>query len=439
MNIKKLLSSLLACAMVAGAAGCSSGQAPTAEQTTENSSAEATDPAATGQENLSEEEQRKAMIDRSLMTVGDTSRMVTVLQKAARGEEITVGYIGGSITEGLTVGAETCWARRSYDWLCTQFPDTKINYVNAGMSGTPSGIGLIRAERDLYTFDTLTTGGRTAAVIAEELPAQIQPDIVFVEFAVNDGQEPISKECYESLVRKILEKDNQPAVVLLFTILENGYTCQPHMSMVGEQYNLPMISVGDALTPEFESGRMKWETYSDDQSHPNEYGHILVADMVKNYFEQVMPLAEGDAPQISALPDGAIFSDSYKDMILLDGANLTADSLGGFEPKEGFLNQFRNGWINKNGGSEPIVFTISCKSLFMVLHTNNSGRFGAVDVKVDGEKVITVNSNRSGGWGAPDYQLIFSDEQSAEHKIEISMAEGYESSYFGLLGFGVVR
>lgn len=40
------------------------------------------------------------MVDRSLLSVGDMTRMADVFQKAQNGEDITVAYIGGSITEG---------------------------------------------------------------------------------------------------------------------------------------------------------------------------------------------------------------------------------------------------------------------------------------------------------------------------------------------------
>ena len=121
----------------------------------ESSEAPAENPPATetpivAPEGMDEEAQRQFMIENSLMTMGDTSRMVNVMKKAANGEEITIGYIGGSITEGLTAGADLCWAKLTYDALCEMFPNTKINYVNAGLSGTPSILGVVRAERDLF-------------------------------------------------------------------------------------------------------------------------------------------------------------------------------------------------------------------------------------------------------------------------------------------------
>lgn len=193
---------------------------------------------------VSSEELREYMVNNSLMTLGDTSRMINVMKKAEAGEEITVGFIGGSITEGISAGDSLCYAKLTHNALCEMFPDTTVNYVNAGLSGTPSVLGVVRAERDLF--------------------GEKQPDIIFIEFAVNDGGEQQYKDCYESLVKKCLDKENAPAVVLLFTVLKNRYSCQPQMAAVGEHYGLPMISVGNALNPVFDAELMKWDAYSDD-------------------------------------------------------------------------------------------------------------------------------------------------------------------------------
>ena len=41
------------------------------------------------------------------------------------------------------------------------------------------------------------------------------PDVVIVEFAVNDEGDETKGECYDSLVRKIFNGPGQPAVILM--------------------------------------------------------------------------------------------------------------------------------------------------------------------------------------------------------------------------------
>lgn len=385
------------------------------EQNEENEQEEAEEPDYSA---LSEEEYRELLISRSLISTGDTSRVEAALNKAKNGEEITVAYIGGSITEGLTAGADACWAKLSYDWLCEQIPDGKINYVNAGMSGTPSTLGIVRAERDV-------------------IAPYGNPDIVFIEFAVNDGGSAMDKNAYESLVRRMLSLDEDTAVVLLFTVLKNGYTCETtHMKEIGEHYNLPMISVNTALTPEFNAGRMEWEKYSDDESHPNEWGHVLVKDFVANFFEQVLSGMGEEKPINDISSIEPLFGADYTNVHLLDRQNLTATSLGEYTDDKETLVQFPNGWTRKGGDNLGISFEITCKDLFVVFHCSKSTKFATADVYVDGEYTTSVISSKESGWGNPEAQLLFNGDEVKTHTVEFKIAEGDEGKYFGILGFG---
>lgn len=381
--------------------------------------AEETQPEEPDYDSLSEDEYRRLLIERSLISVGDTSRIEAALTRAKNGEEITVAYIGGSITEGLTAGAEKCWAKLSYDWLCEQIPDGKINYVNAGMSGTPSTLGVIRVERDV-------------------IAPYGDPDIVFIEFAVNDGNSAMDKDAYESLVRRMLSLDRNTAVVLLFTVLKNGYTCETtHMKAIGEHYDLPMISVNTALTPEFEAGRMAWEKYSDDESHPNEWGHELVKDFVANFYTKVLDGMDGEKPISDVSAIEPLYGADYTNVHLLDRTNLTPVSLGEYTDDKDTIAQFPNGWTRKGGDNEGIVFEITCKDLFVIFHCAKNKKFAKADVYVDGKYQTSVESSKETGWGNPEAQLLFNRDKVEKHTVEFKIAEEEDNyCYFGILGFG---
>lgn len=364
---------------------------------------------------LSEEEIYDLMVERSLMTTGDMTRMANVLKKAENGEEITVSYIGGSITEGLTVAPnnpELCWANLSYEWLCEKYPNAKINYVNAGLSGTPSILGNVRLERDILAY---------------------KPDICFVEFAVNDGMETSYKNAYESLVRTLLAQENDIAVVLLFTVIKSGHTCQPHMSEIGNNYKLPMISEPDSLGVEFAEGRMTWEDYSDDESHPNKRGHEIVRDFVANYYEAVIEKVHESVGTVDKTLPNPVFSDRYVDMHFIDNETLTPE-LTGFVVNDTH-SAFHNGWMYKGNEGGSMSFTLKCKSLQLVYKANNSKAFAEAEIYVDGELAATVNSNKSDGWNNPVTELVIDNDEASDHMVEIKVAGG-ENRYFGVLGFG---
>lgn len=353
------------------------------------------------------------MVDRSLLSVGDMTRMSDVFQKAQNGEDITVAYIGGSITEGYNAGTTEFYAKTCTDLLQGYFPDITVTGVNAGISGTPSLLGNLRLERGVLSAD---------------------PDIVFVEFAVNDGQEADYKNAYESLVRTLLTQEKDIAVVLLFTVLDSGYTCQEHMSKIGANYDLPMISVHDSVYEEIEAGRMTWQDYSNDQSHPNAYGHKCITDFVDNYYQKVLPVVAENVGEVSKeLPD-PVFSAKYMNMHYMDSATMDGVELDGFEQYDTH-GSFHNGWMYRGTDGGSMKFTVECSVLEMVFKANNSDKYGTADIYVDGEKVKSVVSNMSDGWNNPVTAYLIDNDSSAEHTVEIRMEGGVTQAFF-VMAFG---
>lgn len=360
------------------------------------------------------------MIERSLVTKGNTARMRNALEKAAKGEDITVAYIGGSITEGYMINDKSrCWASLTSHWLDLKFPDSNVTCVNAGLSGTNSSLGCVRAERDVK---------------------QSNPDIIFVEFAVNDAQDTMNKKAYESLVRGFLEMDNAPAVVLVFTVIESGYTCEAQQSFIGNYYNLPMISLNNVLREEFNAGTMVWSDYSDDESHPNYWGSALMADMIEYYLEQVIGEMNGKTQTVPALPAKAMLSDAYKNMHYADASTLSEISMGSFIEDSAY-SWFKNGWVHKRNNTsanERLIFELKCSTLFLVPKVNNSASLGTIQVFVDGELTAIIAGNRSDGWNNPLEHLVFEGKESTKHTIEIKMTDATAKNMFSLCCLGYV-
>ncbi|WP_432649890.1 GDSL-type esterase/lipase family protein [Huintestinicola sp.] len=361
------------------------------------------------------EEFHKAMVDRSLYSLGNTSRLKAKMEQARTGEKTTIAYIGGSITEGVGASADSCYARLSYEF----FRDTygtgdNVEYVNAGLSGTPSNLGVLRLERDVLSFD---------------------PDIVFVEFAVNDSQDDIAKESYESLMRTVLEQDNTPAVVLIFNVIESGYTAQAHMKEIGEHYDLPMVSAADALTPEFEEGRMTWKEYSNDQSHPNTEGHKFLCEFIAN----LLTSAE-NAPDSGeyTLPNMSKFGTAYKNAALttpeMENERITVSETGSFEAVQSGTSGFPCSWKYK-GGSKPLKLKTTANSFFVVYKRNNSDTMGSFDVYVNGAKLKTIDTNQSDGWGEAFSQQVIKFQTVKDMDIEIVPSKNNGDKTIEILGF----
>ncbi|OGV68039.1 MAG: hypothetical protein A2283_10505 [Lentisphaerae bacterium RIFOXYA12_FULL_48_11] len=193
----------------------------------------------------------------SLVSTGDLDRVWQVMDRAQRGEKITIAVIGGSITAGAKAGKpELRYGNLVAGWWRTNYPKAEIVFVNAGIGATGSNFGALRARRDLLAH---------------------KPDFVVVEYGVNDGDTQAFAETLEGLVRQILKQLNQPAIVQLFMMHKGGGNAQEWHGKVGRHYGIPLVSYRDALWPEIKEGRLTWESVMADEVHPNDLGHACAA------------------------------------------------------------------------------------------------------------------------------------------------------------------
>lgn len=389
-----------------------------------------------------ESEGYRHMITKSLMSQGNNRRLKAAISKARLGEEVTIAYIGGSITQGA--GAKPihtqCYAYQSYLRFKERFGPNggdNIHFVKSGVGGTPSELGIIRYDRDILR------GGQT------------WPDIVVVEFAVNDEGDETKGNCYESLCRKILEADNHPAVILLFSVFLNDWNLQDRLSPVGRHYGLPMVSVKDAVVEQFKLTRTKGNLISKRQFfydiyHPTNDGHRIMADCLDHLFAQT-DLAEEDEREIEIEKVPVVIGCNFSEIRLLDRENIPETAqveTGGFTGSDQELQmvemdvnpfgtpQFPYNWMHTAvSGHEAFKLTITCRSLILAFKDSGRSDFGKAEVFLDGVKVLDADPHIN-NWTHCNATLIFQHEQAAEHWVEIRMAPDDAEKCFTILGFG---
>ncbi len=416
MKKKKILSAVLIAMMsmnILTACGDSSNEVATLDETEFETEAATT--------TIVDDTEYSDIAKNSLNRIGNTTRLKEKIAQARAGETTTIAYIGGSITEGVGGTVDTCYAYLSYESFANTYgTGDNVQYVNAGLSGTPSILGNCRLERDVLSYE---------------------PDIVFIEFAVNDGQDTITKQSYESMVKTILEQDNAPAVVIICNILKSGYSAQSYMLEIAEWYDLPVVSMADTLTIEFDEGRLTWEEYSNDESHPNSYGHSLVAECISYMFSQV-DKAEDDGEY--TIKQVGINGTPYENATMItpdmvDDESVTVEgieiiSTGSFEAKSTGTSGFATSW-KYTGGDEPLKLKVTANALFMIIRRNNNDSMGSFDIYLDGEYLTTINSNQSDGWGEAYANQVIKYQSVHEMEIEIYCSEGSEEKELTILGF----
>jgi len=349
----------------------------------------------------------------------DDAALAAVMKKAAAGEHVTIACIGGSITEGTIsngsddaqVGFKKSYANIFFEWWETAFPDTEFTMINAGIGATDSYIGVHRVQKDVLDY---------------------QPDLVLVEFSVNDSNSVTAKTNYDNLVRKILKSDSNPAVMLLFMGQTNGSNAQEQHVLVGFNYQLPMVSYANVISDMMQNQIYTDKQLSGDVTHPSALGHAIAGEILWKYLNAVyvdMDAYEDPKP----FDQAAVTYEAYMDAKILDSLTIAADDLGTFQESSVF-DRFPNDWTCKEGDGD-LTFTVNCRNIGIMYYQTIDGKSGQYEVYVDGECVRTLNADFSGGWGNHAEAVeVYSSDETAEHTIVIKKAPDSTGDVFTVLG-----
>lgn len=204
--------------------------------------------------------------------------------KAMRGDSVKVAYLGGSIT------AQNGWRVLSLDWFKQRFPKAKFSEINAAIGGTGSDFGVFRLHDQVLKF---------------------KPDLVFVEFAVNDGNAPSQKiiRSMEGIVRQTLQQNPYTDICFVYTIKADYLETEQkgrlpnsaeNMEKVANHYGIPSINFGFEVANMITNGQLIMagkskeldgiKVFSPDGVHPYpETGHVIYQNILKQSFESMTP------------------------------------------------------------------------------------------------------------------------------------------------------
>ena len=202
---------------------------------------------------------------------------------------LTVGFFGGSITEGAGSSdpTKTSWAGRTAEWLKNKYPNADLDFRNRAIGGTGSDFGVYRRESELMP------------------EGESLPQLYFIEFAVNDYgwvYESIhtSMEC---IVRKIWSRCPTADIVFVYTMTKfvdddvragAEFESRAAHSAVAHYYGIPSVSIGDALRSAVWSEHGgDWLALTADNVHPNDDGYAVCAEAV---FRLLTSELDGDTP-----------------------------------------------------------------------------------------------------------------------------------------------
>ena len=197
---------------------------------------------------------------------GNAARLERVFAKGLKGEPIVVAVIGGSITSGARASRrELQWGAVLADWFRHAFPKSEVTYVNAGIGATGSNYAVHRVEADVCAKN---------------------PDVVGVEFAVNDGDDAFATETDEGLVRHLLKCPSRPFVFQLSMMAKGCVNRMARHLPVSEHYDIPHFSYRNAFFPLISAGKLAHTDLAKDELHPDDIGQLN-----EESFEEIRSMA----------------------------------------------------------------------------------------------------------------------------------------------------
>lgn len=352
----------------------------------------------------------------------NNSRLIKVLSKATSKEPVTIAFFGGSITEGyVTSDPSLTYARRVFSYFEKTFPQTDFTYVNAGIAGTGSGIGVHRLNSDLLCYN---------------------PDLVIIDAAVNDNNTAYYQETYENLVRQVLCSDSEPAVMLLFMVEENGNCATELESQIGSAYKLPMIDYGAAVNLAMSQGKFSWEDIAEDYVHPNDRGHAIIAGLITTYINEfyndnsnflgsISSEALTKQPPISYSDMPYITKANYQNGKILDFSDITPECYGNFttyKDNKAFPNGLTTSFSNSN--DEYLSFDVDAANIGLLLESPELENAGYFDIYIDDEPYSLMSYQ---GFLISDTAVYHSDTP-AHHTVKIQRSPDYPDATLNILG-----
>lgn len=349
------------------------------------------------------------------------TRLKNLMKRAANGESLVIGFLGGSITQGsLSSTPKTCYAYLVYEWWKKSFPNAAFSFVNGGIGGTTSHYGGARAWKDVLCY---------------------RPDIVTVDFSVNDDANEFFEETYEGTLRRLLAAPSAPAVVVLNNVFyDTGKNAQNYHNRIADHYGIPHVSIKDTVYPDVESGKIVRADITPDNLHPNDKGHRLVADEICKLLDSIKAEMEEETiageniegkstkTEASVSLPAPLTENAYEHSRLIQIQDNEA-ILDGFlvDPieKKGMLDIFKNGWTAAHT-NDKISFEIECSCLAVQYRKSVQQPVPKAKAVIDGDEAhaVILDGNFTEDWGDCLYlEPLLHHAEKKVHRIEIIVTD----------------
>ncbi|MDF3076478.1 MAG: hydrolase family protein [Sphingobacteriaceae bacterium] len=296
------------------------------------------------------------------------------LSKMRAKKPVRIAYLGGSITR-----SDYMYRLQSAKFIQTLFPGTTVEAINAGISGTDADLGACRLQEQVLKYN---------------------PDLLFIEFAVNGG----FPQGVEGIIRQTSQRNPQTDICLIYTVTsaqlreyekEQIPSGIKKLDSIANHYSIPSIHLAKEAAQLAKSGKLTEQgdpeklagknIFSKDGVHPLIEGGNLYAAAIARSLVKMMA---AKAKKAQKLPP-SLFSDNWQDAQMLppDAASFSSgwemknpDSIGFARYKEWFPYIMK---AEKAGES----FSFSFKGSMFGFFDIGGPEAGQLEMLVDGKSV----------------------------------------------------
>lgn len=380
------------------------------------------------------------MLSASLVAKGNNYRMKKVIEKIKNGLPVFYTPLGGSITEG---GGPASF-RDGYAYQFCKKLQNKYNpggnniIMNpCGLGGTGSAEGLMR-----YPQNVIERAGRA-------------PDLLIIEFAVNDEAGTENIRGFEELIRTGLSGNPECAVIGLYNAAPY-HNSQVEKIPVGEHYEIQQVSIQNAV--DNNNGEFDLNTDSVfyvDYVHPSTMGHTIITDCLMNLIDSIDSDAADNPTEIPASYE--ISDSSFKNFkqilpayapgfngnpgVIFHAGSFTERDFEPQHPANDLLsypyNWKRSGRLREDikdipAENEAMRLELTCKNILIVYKGTGCG---TAEVLIDGVVADTLNGNKE-SWNTSNFKSFIKENTAKPHVVEIRMASGDEDKPFTIEAIG---
>ena len=357
-----------------------------------------------------------------IMDRGDLSN---TYNKLTKDKKLTVAYFGGSVTVGHASSdrSKYSWRARTTAWLAENFPEAQVVEINSAIGASGSHLGAFRVQRDIIAH---------------------KPDLVFVEYSINDGYngetEASAAENFEAIVRSVRKALPECDIITSYSTdsgrasgggdfaIKNGY------EKVAKAYDVPAVDVGKALITKKNlksNASPDWSKYFTDIVHMNDTGFEEYTKVIAEYLKNELICTPHGESVAHSLPE-KVYENADRELQYILATEDMLENAKGFTFEKGTFENgtvpIYEGYLKTTTADNSITFTFTGSelSLFMSSYTS-----GTVTYEIDGKKWRADRNSMNNPFP------IVKNLEYGEHTI--TMQFGFKDSTSANIGAFLVR